>query len=42
VGAENWLWLQMAYDLAQVRTREPMLKVLTVGEMRRREQPRLL
>jgi len=41
-GAENWLRLQMAHDLHQARKREHTITVLTVSEMRRREQPRPL
>lgn len=39
---ETWLHLQMAYDLAQARTRDHAIKVRTVADVRRQQQPRLL
>ncbi len=41
-GAENWLQLQMAYDLTQARKRAHAIQVRTVAEVRRQDQPRLL
>ena len=39
---ENWLHLQMAYDLAQARKREGSIHVVTLADVRRQQQPRLL
>lgn len=39
---ETWLQLQMAHDLAQVRKRESTIRVRTLADVRRLEQPRLL
>ena len=39
---EVWLQLQMAYDLAQARKRADRLRVRTVADVRRQQQPRLL
>lgn len=39
---ETWLQLQMTYDLAQARKREPAIRVRTVEDVRRQQQPRLL
>lgn len=40
--AEAWLQLQMVYDLTQVRRREDAIRVRTVEDIRRQQQPRLL
>jgi addiction module HigA family antidote len=40
--AEAWLQLQMAYDLNQARRREDAIRVRTVEDVRRQQQPRLL
>ena len=39
---ETWLCLQVSYDLAQARKTESTLRVLTVADVRRQQQPRLL
>lgn len=39
---ENWLHLQMAYDLAQARKQEGSIRVQTLADVRRQQQPRLL
>lgn len=39
---EDWLRLQMAYDLAQARRRDDAIRVRTVADVRRQQQPRLL
>lgn len=39
---ESWMHLQLAYDLAQARKRESTIRVMTVADMRRQQQPRLL
>ena len=39
---ETWLSLQMAYDLAQARKREAMIRVQTVADVKLQQQPRLL
>lgn len=39
---ETWLHLQMAYDLAQARKREAAIRVRSVADVRRQQQPRLL
>ena len=39
---ETWLHLQLAYDLAQARKRESAIRVRTVADIRRQQQPRLL
>ena len=39
---ENWLHLQMAYDLAQARKRENLICVQTLAAVRHQQQPRLL
>lgn len=39
---ETWLHLQIDYDLAQARKGEAGLRVRTIGDVRRQQQPRLL
>lgn len=39
---ETWLHLQMTHDLALARKREDAIKVSTVADVRRQNQPRLL
>ncbi|MBV9510346.1 MAG: HigA family addiction module antidote protein [Caulobacteraceae bacterium] len=39
---DTWLHLQMAYDLAQARKREPAIRVRTFADVRRQQPPRLL
>lgn len=39
---ETWLHLQMAYDLMQARKTESTLRVLTIADVQRQQQPRLL
>lgn len=41
-GAEAWLQMQMAYDLAQARKRLHTIRVRRVADVRRHDQPRLL
>ncbi len=40
-GAESWLQLQMAYDLAQARKQIHTIRVRSVAAIRRECQPRL-
>ena len=39
---ETWLQLQMAYDLAQARKRDELIRVHSVADVRAQQQPRLL
>ena len=39
---ETWLYLQIAFDLAETRTREASIHVRTVADIRNQKQPCLL